>query len=49
MQKIFVLKDKLIRTMKKFMVSMAIVNAILEYGGVHSELLISPLLLIVDH
>ena len=36
MQRIFVLKDKLICTMNKFMVSMAIVNMILEHGGVHT-------------
>ena len=38
MQRIFVLKDKIIHTMKKIMVSMAIVNVILEYGVVHTKL-----------
>ena len=49
MQRIFVLKDKLNWTMKKCMVSMATVNAILEHGGVHRKLTISLLLLILDH
>ena len=49
MQRIVVLKDKLICTMNKFMVSMAFVNMILEHGGEHTKLLISPLLRILDH
>ena len=49
MQIIVVIKDKLICTMNKFMVSMAFVNMILEHGGVHTKLLISPLLRILDH
>ena len=49
MQRIFVLKDNLNCTMKKCMVSMATVNAILEHGGVHTKLTISPLLLFLDH
>ena len=49
MQRIFVLKDKLNCTMKKCMVSMATINAILEHGGVHRKLTISLLLLILDH
>ena len=35
--------------MKKCMVSMATVNMSLEHGGVHTQLVISPLLLILDH
>ena len=52
MQIIFVLKDNLFCTMKKekCMVSMATVNVILEHGGVHTNLLRYPLLLIIlDH
>ena len=49
MQKKFVLKDKLNCTMKKCLVSMATVKAILEHGGVHRKLTISPLLVILDH
>ena len=49
MQRIFVPKDKLNCTMKNCMVSMATVKAILEYEGVHRKLIISPLLLILDH
>ena len=49
MQRIFVLKDKLNCTMKKSIVSMATVKPILEHGGVHRKLTISPLLLILDH
>ena len=45
MQRIFVLKEKLVCTMRKCMVSMATVNVILEHGGVHAKLVISPLLL----
>ena len=44
MQKKFVLKDKLVCT-----VSMATVNVIFEDGGVHTKLVISPLLFILDH
>ena len=39
----FVLKNKLICTMKKSMVSMATVKVILEHGGVHTKLLMFPL------
>ena len=49
MQRFFVLKEKLVCTMRKCMVSMATVNVILEHGGVHTKLLISPLLLTLDH
>ena len=50
MQRRFVLKDKLVCTMKKKrIVSMATVNIILEHGGVHAKLVMSPLLLILDH
>ena len=49
MQRIFVLKDKLVCAMKKCMVSMATVNMILEHRGVHTKLVIYPLLLILDH
>ena len=49
MQRIFVLKDKLVFTMKKCMVFMAFVNMILEHGGVHTKLVIYPLLLTPDH
>ena len=48
MQRMFVLKDKLNCTMKKCMVTMATVYAILEHGCVHTKLTISPLLLILD-
>ena len=48
-QRIFVHKDKLNCTMKKCMVSMATVNEIHEHGGVHTKLIISPLLLILDY
>ena len=48
MQRIFVLKDKLFCTMKECMVSMATINVILEHGGVHIKLVISPLLPILD-
>ena len=37
MQRIFVLKEKLVCTMKKCMVSMATVNVVLEHGGVHTK------------
>ena len=49
MQRMFVLKDKLFGCMKKCMVSMATINMILEHGGVHTKLVIYPLLLILDH
>ena len=49
MQRIFVFKDKLFCTMKTCMVSMATIDMILKDGGVHTKLVISPLLLIVDH
>ena len=49
MKRMFVLKEKLACTMRKCMVSMATVNVILKYGGVHTKLVISPLLLILDH
>ena len=49
MQRIFVLKDKLNCTMKKCMVSMATINTILKHGGGHRKLIISQLLLILDH
>ena len=49
MQKMFVLKDKLNCTLKQCMVSMATVNAILEDGGIHTKLFISPLLLILNY
>ena len=49
MQIIFVLKDKLFCTMQKYMVSMATVNVILEHGVVHTKLVMSPLLLILNH
>ena len=50
MQRSFVFKDKLVWTMKKRrMVSMATVNIILEHGGVHAKLSMSPLLLILDN
>ena len=49
MQRSFVLKDKLSCTMKKQrMVSLATVNVILEHGAVHTKLLMSPLLLILE-
>ena len=35
--------------MKKCTVSMATVNVILEDGGIHTKLIISPLLLILDY
>ena len=35
--------------MKQFIVSMTIVSMILEHGGVHTKLLISPLLRTLDH
>ena len=49
MQRIFVVKDKLFCSMKKCMVSMATINIILEHGGTHAKLDISPLLLILEH
>ena len=49
MQRIFVLKENLVCTMKKCMVSMATINVVLEHGGVHTKLVISPILLILDH
>ena len=49
MQRIFVLKDKLSCTIKKRMVSMATADVILEHWGVHTKLLMSTLLLILDH
>ena len=49
MQRIFVLNDKLNYTMKNCMVSMAAVNVILKHGGVHTKLIISSLLLILDY
>ena len=57
MQRSFVFKDKLVCTMKKKkkkkkkkrMVFMATVNIILEHGGVHAKLSMSPLLLILDN
>ena len=49
MQRIFVVKDKLNYTMKNCMVSMATVNLILKHVGVHTKLIISSLLLIIDY
>ena len=49
MQRNFVLKDKLVFTMKQCMVSMAFVYMFLEHGGVHTKLVIYPLLLTPDH
>ena len=49
MQTIFVVKDKLFCSMKKCMVSMATISMILDHGGVHTRLVIFPLLLILDH
>ena len=49
MQRIFVLKDKLNCTIKKCMVSMATINTFLKHGGGHRKLIISRLLLILDH
>ena len=50
MQRSFAFKDKLVCTMEKTrIVSMATVNIILEHGGVHAKLVMSPLLLILDH
>ena len=61
MQRSFVFKDKLVCTMKKKkkkkkknkkkkrIISMANVNIILEHGGVHAKLVMSPLLLTLDH
>ena len=49
MQIIFVVKDKLFCSMKKCMVSMATINMTLAHGGVHTRLVIFPLLLILDH
>ena len=46
MQRSFVFKDKIVYNMKKtygFQVSMATVNIILEHGGVHAKLSMSPL------
>ena len=48
-QKISVLKDKLNYILKQCMVSMAIVNAILENADIHTKLIISPMLLILDY
>ena len=45
MQRFFVLQDILNYFMKNCMVSMATVNVILKYGGVHTKLIISSLLL----
>ena len=49
MQRIFVLKDKLVFTMKKCMVSMAFVDMTLEHRGVQTKLAIYPLLFTPDH
>ena len=49
MQRIFVLKDKLNYTMKIYMLSMATINVILKNGGVHTKLIISSLLLILNY
>ena len=49
MQRIFVLKDKLNFTMKSCMGSMATVNVILWHGCVCAKLIISLLLLILEH
>ena len=46
---IFVRKDKLVCTMRKCMVFLATVNMILEHGGVHTTLVIYPLLIMLDH
>ena len=43
MQRMFGLKDKLVCTMKKCMVSMATVDVILEHGDVHTKLVSRPL------
>ena len=48
-QRIFVLEDKLNCTRKKCMVSMETVNDILEHEDVHTKLIISPLLLILEY
>ena len=48
MQRFFVLKDELNCTLKKCMVSMTTVDVILEHGGVHTKIIISPLLRILD-
>ena len=47
MQRTFVFKDLFFCTMKTRMVSMATVNVIFEHGGVHTRLVIFPLLLIL--
>ena len=49
MQRFFVPKEKLVCTLKKCIVSMATINAVLEHGGVHTKLIITPLLLILDY
>ena len=49
MQITFVPKDKLNCYMKKCTVSMATVNVILNNGGVHTKLTISPVLRILDY
>ena len=49
MQKKNVPTDKLKCIMKKCTVSMATVNVILEDGGIHKKLIISPVLLILDY
>ena len=48
MPRFFILKDKLNNTMKNWMVSMATINVNLN-GGVHTKLIISSLLLILDY
>ena len=49
MQQNFFPKDKLKRTMKKCTVFMETVNVILEDEGIHTKLILSPLLLILDY
>ena len=46
LQIVFVIKDKFVCTMKMYAF---LGNVILEHGGVHTKLVISPLLLILDH
>ena len=49
MQRNFVLNDKLVNTMQKWMVSMSTVSGILDPGGVHTKLVRYTLFLILNH
>ena len=42
MRRFFVINDKLVCTMEKCTVSMAIVNVIIEHGGVHISAVTHP-------